>query len=124
VFQNLRREIVFLRVVLPLQVFRDTVLADAAGVGARGMEECAARSTSAVHDVFGESLEVVGVVVLFVADHVHETCPATTDADNLVTFAERAKRHGTDRWIKAGDVAPAGEDANYAFLHIDISHSA
>ncbi len=89
----------------------NAAFADLAGIGARGVEESAAGAAGAVDDIFGEQLEVIGVVGILVADDVDEAAPAAAQADDLVAFADRADGDGADGGIEAGDVASAGENS-------------
>ena len=82
-----------------------------AGIGARGVEEGASGAAGAVDDVFGEELEVVCVVGIFVADDVDEPSPAAAQADDLVAFADGANGDGADCGVEAGDIAAAGQDS-------------
>src|SRR5712692_1270724 len=105
-----------------LEVRRDAGLADAGGIGAGGMEEGAAGAAGAIDYIFGEKLEVVRVVVVFVANHVHEAAPAAADADYLIAFAKRAEGHGADSGVEAGYVSASSEDSNDAFSGADVCH--
>jgi hypothetical protein len=80
------------------------------------VQEGAAGAPGAIHNVFGKALKVVGVVVLFVANEIDKSGPASADTNHLITLAERAKGHGTDRRVQAGNVSAAGEDTNNAPL--------
>src|SRR5580692_2805595 len=88
------------------------------------MEKGAAGATRAVDNIFGEALEIVGVVILFVADDVDEAAPSAANANHFVAFAERAEGNGTNGRIQAGHVASACENADDTLLNVDISHVA
>ena len=100
----------------------DAGLAHAAGIGAGRMEKGAAGAAGAIDDLFVEKVEVVGVVVILLADHVHEAGPAVANADDLVAFANGAKSDAADGGIETGNIAASGKDADDAFLGVDVSH--
>src|SRR6266478_5913221 len=122
VLEDIGSEVVLVGGIGVFKVSRNAGLADAAGIGARRVQKGAAGATGAVDDFFGEHQEVVGVVVVLIADHFDEAGPAVTNADDFVAFAKSAKGDGADGRVEAGDVAAAGEDADDAFLDVDISH--
>src|SRR5713101_8553678 len=99
-------------------------LAHAAGIGAGRMEKGAAGAAGAIDDLFVEKVEVVGVVVILLADHVHEEGPAMSNANDLIAFADGAKCYAADGGIETGNVAASGEDADDAFLGVDVSHDS
>ena len=76
----------------------------------RGVEESAARAAGAIHDGLRELLHAFGVVGAVVPVVVDESRPTAPNADNAVTFAQRADRDRPDRRIETGDVAAAGEN--------------
>ncbi len=86
------------------------------------MEEGAAGATSAIDDVFGEQLEIFGVVVGLVADHFNESAPAVAKADDLIAFAKSAESDAANGRIEAGDIAASGEDTDDAFDLVDVCH--
>src|SRR6267143_2157684 len=103
-------------------MFGDVALAGAARVGTRGVQESTAGATGAIDDVFGEQLEILRVVVGFVAHHFNQTAPSVAEADDLIALAERAERDAANRGIEAGDVAASGENADDALLGVDVCH--
>src|SRR5215472_12738490 len=100
----------------------NAALADARWIGSRGVQKRSARASGAIHDIFGEPLEIVGIVVFFVANDVHETAPATTDADDFVAFTESTESNRANCGIQAGHVAAPGQNSDHTLLHIDICH--
>src|SRR6266436_2496744 len=122
VFQNFGSEIVFLGREFVLEMRGHAGLADAAGIGARGMKKRAARAAGAIDDFFVQQNEVVGIVVILFADHVHKPGPAVPNTDNLIALAQSAERDATNRRVQTGHVAASGENANDAFLGADVSH--
>ena len=124
IFQNFGREVLSVRGGCAFEVFRETGFADAAGVGARRMEKRAAGTAGAVDDFFGEELVAVRIVVILVANHVHESGPAAANADDLVTFAKSAEGNGTDGRVETGNVAASRENADNAFLGPDVGHES
>jgi hypothetical protein len=45
-----------------------------------------------------------------------------TNADDFITFAQRAEGDGADGRVQAGNISAPGEDADDAFLCIDVGH--
>ena len=88
------------------------------------MEERAPGASGAIHHVFGEPLEIIRIVVLFVADDVDKPAPAAADANHFITFAEGAEGDRADRGVETGNVASSRENSNYTLLYVDISHGA
>ena len=88
------------------------------------MQKSAAGATRAVDDLFVEKEEIVGVVVVLLADHIHETGPAMANADDLVALAQGAQSNAADGGVETRNVAAAGEDADDAFLGVDVSHDS
>jgi len=70
------------------------------------MQKGAAGAPSAVRHILGQPLKIVRIVVLLVADHVHQPRPTPADADDLVTFAKRSKRHRANRRVQPGTSPP------------------
>src|SRR5258708_39349421 len=122
IFKNFWSDIVFFLGELTLKVFRYVGFAGAPGIGARGMKEGAASAASAIDYVFGEQLEVFGIVVGFVADHFNEPAPTMTKADDLITFAESAESYAANGGIGAGDIAASGEETDDAFYFVYVCH--
>src|SRR5215469_2568518 len=102
----------------------NAALADARGIGPRRMQKRAAGAPGAIDHVLGEPLEVIRVVVVLVADHIHQPRPAAADADDFVAFAQRAEGDRADRWIQAGDVAASRQDSDHALFYVDVRHVA
>src|SRR5690242_335248 len=100
----------------------DVRFADSPRVGARGMKKGAAGAARTIDGFFVEKEEVVGVVVVLLADHVHQAGPAVADANDLISFAQGAESDGADRGIEAGNVAAPGENADDPFLGLDVCH--
>src|SRR6266849_136406 len=124
VFEDFRGEVVFLGSEFVFQMRRDARLGDAAGIGPGRMEKSAAGAAGAIDGLFVEKEEVVGVVVILLANHVDETSPAVPNANNLITFANGAKSDAANCGIQTGNVATSGEDADDASLRIDVSHNS
>src|SRR5258705_794376 len=103
-------------------MFGDIGFAGAAGVGARRMEEGAARASSAIDDFFGEDLKIFRIVVGLVAHHFDQSAPSVAEADHLVTFAKRAESDAADGGVESGNVAAAGENSDDALLGVDVCH--
>src|SRR4029077_20821823 len=95
---------------------------DAAGIGARRMQESATGAAGAIDNLFIQEKEIVGIVVILLADHVRETGPTVTNADDLVAFADGAKSNRADGRIETGNVAASRENADDTFLGADVSH--
>ena len=99
-------------------------LGNAAGIGAGRMEKSAAGAAGAIDGLFVEKEEIVGIVVILLADQIHEAGPAVANANDLVAFAQSAQSDAADGRVKTGNVAASGEDANDASLGVDISHDS
>ena len=103
-------------------MFGHVGFAGAAGVGTRRMQKRAARASGAIDDVFGEDLEILGVVVGFVAHDVDQATPSVAEANDLIAFTERAEGDAANRGIESGDIAASGEDADDSFAGADVRH--
>src|SRR2546425_7054152 len=88
------------------------------------MKKGAPCAAGAINDLFVEKEEIVGIVVILFADHVDESGPTVTNANHLITFAERAKCDAADGWIETGNVATSSENADHASLGVDVSHNS
>ena len=104
------------------QVRRNIVLAHAAGIGARSVEEGSAGAPGAIHQVFRQVLEVVAVVIVLVADHVDQARPSAAQADDLIVFADRPYGDRPDCRVQSRYIAAAGENANHASLTATACH--
>src|SRR5260370_1961552 len=100
----------------------DAGLGDAAGIGAGRMEESAAGAAGAIDGLFVQEKEIVGIVVILLADHIHEAGPAVANADDLIAFANGAKGDAADGGSQTGNVTASGEDTDHAFPGVDVSH--
>src|SRR6266853_1153789 len=103
---------------------RNAGLGDAARIGAGRMEKSAAGAAGAIDGLFVEEEEIVGVVVTLLADHIDESGPAMANADDLIAFAQGAKSDATNGGVETRNVAASGEDADDAFLGVDVSHDS
>ena len=124
VLEYFRSEVVFLRGEFVFQVCGDTGLNDAAGIGAGGMEKGAAGAAGAVDSLFIQEKEIVGVVVILFANHIHESGPTVTDSDDLIAFANGAQGDAADGGIETRNIVSSGEDADDSPLGADISHDS
>src|SRR6266436_249091 len=122
IFEDFRGEVVFLSGEFVFQMRGDAGLGDAAGIGPGRVEESATGAVGAIDRLFVKEEKIVRVVVILLADHIHKAGPAMTNADNLVAFANSAKGDAADGGIQAGNVAASGEDADDAFLSVDVCH--
>ena len=91
ILEDFRGEIVFLASEFVLKMRRNAGLGDAARIGARRMEKSAAGAAGAIDGLFVEEEEMVGVVIILLADHIDESGPAMANADDLIAFAQGAK---------------------------------
>src|SRR5215467_68996 len=122
VFQDFGSQVVFFRRELAAEMVRHARLTDASRVGSRGMKEGTASAARTVYRFFVEEKEVVGIVLILLADHIHQAGPAVTNADNLIAFAQGAESDGADRRIEAGNVAAPGEDADDTPFGLRVCH--
>src|ERR1700719_4814909 len=86
------------------------------------MQESSAGAARAVHHILGQPLKVIGIVVLCVADHLHQPRPAPADADHFVSFSKRPKSDRANRRIQSRHVAAPREKSDHALYYIDIRH--
>src|SRR5260370_36405981 len=93
----------------------DAGLGDAAGIGAGRMEKSAAGAAGTIDGLFVQEKGIVGIVVILLADHIHEAGPAVANADDLIAFANGAKGDAADGRIQTGNVTASGEDTDHAF---------
>src|SRR2546426_4043566 len=84
VLEDFRGEIVFLGSEFVLKMRRNAGLGDAARIGAGRMEKSAAGAAGAIDGLFVEEEEIVGVVIILLADHIDESGPAMANADDLI----------------------------------------
>src|SRR6266851_1837399 len=124
ILEDFGSEVVFLSGEFVFQMRGDAGLGDAAGIGARRMEKSAAGAAGTINGLIVEEEEIVGIVVILLADNIHESGPAVANADDLMAFAQCAKRDATDGGIETGNVAASGEDADDAFLGVDVCHDS
>src|SRR5437016_13446378 len=122
ILKDFRSEVVFFGGEFIFEMRGDGRLGHAARIGAGRMQKSAAGATRAVDDLFVEKEEIVGVVVVLLADHIHETGPAMANADDLIALAQGAQSDAADGGVETRNVAAAGEDADDAFLGVDVSH--
>src|ERR1700730_11326416 len=88
------------------------------------MKKSATGSAGAIDGLLVEKDVVIGIVVIFVADHIHKASPAVTNADDLIALVNGSQSDAADGWIQAGDVTSAGKDSNHALLNVGICHDA
>ena len=124
ILQHFGRQIVLFGVVFSLQVIRYAALADTRGIRSRRMQERPAGAARAVHNVFGEPLKIIRIVVLLVTHHVHQPRPATADADHLVTFPKCTKGDRANGRIQSRHVAAPRQDSDNTLFYVDIRHVA
>lgn len=74
-------------------------LADAAGIGAGRMKKRATGAAGFLHDLLGQDLKIVRIVVVFFAHHLDNAGPPAPQADDLVALRERTARHAANRRI-------------------------
>src|SRR5215472_14148442 len=84
----------------------DARFANACRIRARGMKKGAAGASRTIDGFFVEQKEIVGVVVVLLADHIHQAGPAVTNADDLIAFAQSAQSNGADGGVEAGTSPP------------------
>src|SRR5947208_7860927 len=84
------------------------------------MKKGAAGAARAIDGFFVQKEEIVGIVVVLLADHVYQAGPAMTNANDLIAFAQGAESDGADSGIEAGNVAAPGRDAEDPFLGLAV----
>jgi len=84
--------------------------------GSGCVKECPTCAAGAIHDRFGQLLDVLGIVDAFIAVEVDESRPSTSYADDSVSFAKRANGDCSDCGIEAWDVAAPGENPNRSLV--------
>src|ERR1700738_516505 len=87
------------------------------------MQERSAGASGTVHQFFRQHLEIFRVVVIVIADHLHQTGPAASKANNLVTLAQGAEGYAANRRIQARNVASSGQYPDDTFFGLDVSHN-
>src|ERR1700686_3430724 len=87
------------------------------------MQERSARPARAVHQFFCQHLEIFRIVVVVIANHLYQSGPSPSKANNLVTLAQRAECYATNRWIQPRNVASAGKNSDDTFFGVDVSHN-
>src|SRR5215510_16282046 len=100
----------------------DARFANACRIRARGMKKGAAGASRTIDGFFVEQKEIVGVVVVLLADHIHQAGPAVTNADDLIAFAQSAQSNGADGGVEAGNVTAPSKNADDPPLGLDVCH--
>src|ERR1035437_900782 len=101
---------------------RNVRLADPPGIGARSVKKGPSGAPRAVYELLSKAPKVVAVVVIFFADHVHQTGPASPQADDLIAFTDGPDCDRADGRIQARDITTSSENSNDALLRVRISH--
>src|ERR1700688_5089807 len=87
------------------------------------MQKRAASPARAVHQSFSQHLEIFRIVVLVIADHLHQACPSASKPNYLVALAQGAKRYAANCRIQSWDVASAGQNSDDTFFGVDVGHN-
>jgi hypothetical protein len=87
------------------------------------MQERSAGAARAIHQFFSEHLEIFRVVVIVIADHLHQTSPSAPKPNNLITFAQGAERYGANCRIQAWNIASSGQNSDDTFPDVDVGHN-
>jgi hypothetical protein len=124
IFQDLGSEVILGSVVSVLKMRGDAGLADAGGIGARRMQKSASGASGTIDDFLRERQEIVAIIVALVANHFDQPGPSVANADDGVTFAQRTESDGADGGVQSGNISAPGEDADDAFLCIDVGQDA
>jgi len=122
ILQDLLGEVVGLVLVLVAQMGRHIDVGNMARPGAGGVEEGAAGAADFVDDFFCQDLAAFRFIGQFVPVDLDQPRPAAADTDDIVALVDRPDGDGPDGRVEAGDVAPAGEDADDAFFRLDVGH--
>jgi hypothetical protein len=87
------------------------------------MQERSASPARAVHQFLSQQLETFRIVMVVVADHLHQPGPSASKADNLITLSQGAKSYTANRWIQARNIASSGKNSDDTFFGVDVSHN-
>src|ERR1700722_2716539 len=87
------------------------------------MQKRSASPARAVHQFFSQHLEIFRIVVLVIADHLHQPGPSASKTNHLVALAQGAKRYTANRRIQPRNVASAGKNSDDTFFGVDVSHN-
>src|SRR5579872_2222493 len=101
---------------------RYTRFLDLAGVGARTMQESSAGATRAINNVLGQHKKIVAVVVVFLANNVHQASPPMTKTYDLIAFPQGPNGHRTDCGIQTRYITAASENSDYTLLCREVGH--
>ena len=85
---------------------------DLGGIGAAGVQECAARAVDRAHAILVQLQVVLFIRRGIFGVQVQQAAPATSDADDLVTFVHGAIDHCLDAGIQAGDITATRQNTN------------
>src|ERR1700732_1708577 len=87
------------------------------------MQERSAGAARAVHQFLSQQLEILRIVMVMVADHLHQPGPSASKANNLITLSQGPKSYTANRRIQPRDVASAGKNSDDTFFGVDVSHN-
>src|SRR6266496_2777296 len=97
---------------------RDTIQFYFGGICARCMEECASCAASLVNGLLSQYLVVVAVIRVLLPDHINESRPTASNADDLISLARCAYGDGSNRRVEPWDITATCQNADYAFFCI------
>src|ERR1700722_12246143 len=87
------------------------------------MQKRSASPARAVHQFLSQQLETFRIVMVVVADHLHQPGPSASKSNNLITLSQRAKSYPANRRIQPRDVASAGKNSDDTFFGVDVRHN-
>src|ERR1700675_2356082 len=87
------------------------------------MQERPARAACTVHQFFSQHLEILRIVVVMIANHLHQPGPSPSKANNLITLSQGAKSYTANRRIQPRNIASSGKNSDDTFFGVDVSHN-
>src|ERR1700719_4272773 len=87
------------------------------------MQKRSASPARAVYQFLSQHLEIFRIVVLVIADHLHQPGPSASKTNHLIALAQGAKRYAANCRIQSRDVASAGQNSDDPFFGVDVSHN-
>src|SRR6266498_416188 len=96
---------------------RDTIQFYFAWIRAGCMEECASCTACLVDGLLSQYLVVVAVIRILLADHINESSPAASNANNLIAFTRCANGNRPNRRVETRNITTARQYADDTFVY-------
>ena len=91
-------------------------------IGSRAVQERPSGPPGAVDDFFGQRLEVIAVVIVFLAHDIHQACPSSPQANHLIALAQCPEGDGANGRVQARHVSTPGQNSDHTLFRLDVGH--